>query len=638
MWKNILVSMLIGWWIGPLNIQAGGIHTHLPRGADQDAFHDSVEVDPGDLFIAAKGEIDTVEGTVWEDAAATELSPTFSAINSAFSSALSGYSLNVTGLNLSALTGSGETSLHSHAGGNGGLANNDTTDTLIVNNFLRVDDDFYVPEQAVTLHYAIGAGNGYNFYPFCAYDGNLYGGNDHGAWGTVYRYTGTGTWSQFIDPGNSWQAESMVVFKGKLYVGWGNDTNGKGDISSFDGTTWVQEYATDTYQVVFCLAVYGDSLYAGLGTGVGEGDILSSVDGSNWQITHDTADHAIRAMAVHQGKLYASSSTAASGGYGYLWEFDGAVWTGIGAPEATTHDIHSMASYNGLLYMGMGNGSDKGDLWTWDGYAFDKPVDTIYYMATWLQVYRDKLYIGFHDPSDKGDICILDGEEWYSDPIFDNTHSFLQGMGIYKDKLFIGTGGTGSSEGDVYVYYAGYRDGTPERTVGEHRQHFANVVTFQDSSQFTGPVEIKGTLHVGFSGAETPQGGGPLVQFSVATSPQIAPVHSAVLWAEALGAGDVELYAMDSGGNKAPLTANVKEYPPEMAVSATRPYVTTTENIQTDVRTYIAMNRAMELLQQIARREGLLSNEAFIIMHVDRHHPGALIKEKKRKSFFERLW
>jgi len=82
-----------------------------------------------------------VSAQSYKDAAGTTLSATFSEANSA----LDGISVNVTAANLSELTGAGATTLHSHGGG--GMANNDTTDTLIVNEYLNAKDAVSVFES-----------------------------------------------------------------------------------------------------------------------------------------------------------------------------------------------------------------------------------------------------------------------------------------------------------------------------------------------------------------------------------------------------------------------------------------------------------------------------------------------------------
>lgn len=613
---------------GFLSAGAEGIHQYPPRGETAGATKtDTVEYAPGDLLIAAKAQIDTFVRD------GTELEPTFSEINSAFSSALSGLSANATGTNISILVDGGSTALHSHAGG--GLANSDTTDSLLISKFLKLEHSFIRVEYPFTKE-AEGLNSGYAIRAGAVYNGRGFVGVDKGTWGLIYMFdadTST-TWSEFLNPGSGYEAYSMAVFKGKLYVGWGDGAN-EGDISSYDGTSWTLEY-DGSYDQVFDLCVFGDSLYAAMGNGAGEGDVLSSVDGSTWQISHDTIDPTIKALEVWQGKLYCTSSTAATGGYGYLWEFNGATWNVIGNPNAT-HDIVSMAGYGDKLYLGMGEEANEGDLYYWDGLAFGTPVNTTYEAIHSLIVYGDKLLVGFYDTVDNGDVCVMDGTEWScSTPLFSNPDDDLTLFLEYNEMLYAGVGGTGTGDADMYEYVNGLKEGTPPPMLGETEQHFAKKVTLQDSLQAAGPVVITGTLHVGWSTGETPEGGGPLAKFSAANSPQNAPVNGAFLWSEKLGAGDYELWAMDSGGNKSSVTRNTQWVPVDMAVSAVRPYVTATENINTDQRTYIAENKLAELIQRWAWETGHLPTDRYVIKHVNRHNPGKLMAVRQGKEFDDR--
>ena len=55
--RNILSLILV--ITGFVSFSWAGIHAHIPRGSGGAAYHDSVEVDAGDQFIAAKADIDT---------------------------------------------------------------------------------------------------------------------------------------------------------------------------------------------------------------------------------------------------------------------------------------------------------------------------------------------------------------------------------------------------------------------------------------------------------------------------------------------------------------------------------------------------------------------------------------------------
>lgn len=493
---SLLGLMAIGWVIIPLYVWASGLHTHIPRGPDSGAFQDTVEVDAGDKFLAAHGEIDTVKGTIWEDAAATELIPTFSAINSAFSSALSGYSLNVTGANLSILTGAGETALHSHANGNGGIANSDTTDSLFIDEQLILDGEFHWSGfSAFKLQDVRDAGDdGFMISDFIKFKDEIFMGmnlSTGGSTGYVYHMnpdtSDFGLFTLEDIPGSGYSVSCFEIFKGELYVGYGWEAN-EGDIARWGEALGQWSVVYDgTYDTVYDMQVYGDTLYAGMGDDANEGDVLSSVDGDNWQVTLETGEKVVRNLAVWQGKLYASASDNVFGGEGFLWEYDGDTWTSLGSVNGT-HDIMSMLGYGRFLYLGMGTGVNEGDLYTWDGNAYNTwSYDSSYDAILDLAIYNDRIIMAMKDASLMGDVRYVNGEQIGQIVGMDPTGTYA--LEVIQNTLFIGTG-DGSDEAAVWKYGSGDNVFQPPPTFGEYGQHFRKKVTFKDSVIFSGPVSL----------------------------------------------------------------------------------------------------------------------------------------------------
>jgi len=101
------------------------------------------------------------------------------------------------------------------------------------------------------------------------------------------------------------------------------------------------------------------------------------------------------------------------------------------------------------------------------------------------------------------------------------------------------------------------------------------------------------------------------------TVPTGSVTNAVILYAEDVSSSS-ELKVRDEAGNIATLSANVVEYPADMAVSSEYPYVTLRENAYNDTRTYIALNRMAELVQELSRREGLLGANEYIIKHVSK--------------------
>ena len=79
----------------------------------------------------------------------------------------------------------------------------------------------------------------------------------------------------------------------------------------------------------------------------------------------------------------------------------------------------------------------------------------------------------------------------------------------------------------------------------------------------------------------------------------------------------IELYAIDSDSNETQLTGNTEAYPGDMAVSVNYPYVNPRTQHYVGIKTYISEHRALELLQDLLRSQGMLQTNEFIIKHIN---------------------
>lgn len=598
----------------------GGIHQYPPRGETAGAaYTDTIEYAAGDILMWANADGDTIKAVIWKDAAGTELVPTFSEINSAFSSALSGYGLTVTGTNLTELTDASETTLHSHAGGGGALDDSVTTDSMLVNEELSLGGFTRHRERAAFKLQDIrdAADNGHSVRAIIQYKDEYFAALDvggAGGFGLVYHMnpdTSTyGTFTEEDNPGSGYAPMSFAIYKGDLYVGYGQDAN-DGDIAVWNEALgdWTVVY-NGSYDTVYDLCVYGDSLYAGMGDASGEGDVLSTGDGSSWVVTHNTIDYTVKALEVWNGKLYASTSTAASGGYGYLWEYDGDTWTVIGNPN-TTHDIICMKGFGKYLFMGMGEGTGEGDVYTWDGRAFNSfSLDTSYDAVYALEAYNGRLYIGYYDGTDGGDVAALNGEDGTTTILNltgtnDATSAFFADL---DGTLWIGSG-WGVDQSQIYKYTSGGNQYQGEQDPFIYDRHFRRKVSFKDSTFFAGPISAESNLMIGGTSG---YGSDLSVVISVGDTPNTTPANATVLTTVDVG-GSAELGVWDEADNFSILSANVEKFPDALAVDTSHPYAKRYENRRVGLRTFIAERRAFLLLQEMAHNGGFLPLDSLIV-------------------------
>jgi len=107
------------------------------------------------------------------------------------------------------------------------------------------------------------------------------------------------------------------------------------------------------------------------------------------------------------------------------------------------------------------------------------------------------------------------------------------------------------------------------------------------------------------------------IVFHDGNEPPTLVANTVTLWAEDVGSAGHELKVKDENGNITILSSNVEAYPDDMAVSDTYPHVTLLQNEFIGVGTYISTIRQAELVQELAKKEGLLKEDEFIIKHVD---------------------
>ena len=260
-----------------------------------------------------------------------------------------------------------------------------------------------------------------------SYNGELYAGlgttaNDAEVW----KYDGT-SWQQVggdsLNDGwttNFEAVASLTPYDGQLYAGIGTSGN-DAEVWAWNGTTWTKIGGDNinggwaaNFETVYSMTVFDGQLYAGLGASTNDAEVWAW-DGTTWtkvggdsvSSSWDGAYEEVYAMRIYDGNLYAGLGNGT--GDAELWRYDGTTWTIVGGddvngswPDNTYERVRSMAVYNGLLYVGVGDSTGDGEVWRYSGTTWEKIggnglnsgwTTTIEYVSTMID-YRGKLYAG----------------------------------------------------------------------------------------------------------------------------------------------------------------------------------------------------------------------------------------------------
>ena len=283
-----------------------------------------------------------------------------------------------------------------------------------------------------------------------AWDGtNLYAGlGTSNGDGEVWRWNGS-AWTKIGGDAlsGSWTANqgdavnSLLFNDGKLYTGT-YDAAGDGLFYSFNGTSWTQlggayvneswgMYGVGSMQV---MQAQGGYLYAGTGTAAGNA-LVYRFDGTSWELVGGQgvnsswspfARSVVYSMASFQGNLYVGLGNGANNAE--LWRWDGNSWTiiagnTVGSSWGSNYEeVDALATDGQYLYAGLGNSAQDGDVWRYDGSAWQKiggdslnggwtTGNNIYNIYS-LAVYKGKLIAGLGRTAGQGQAWSWNGSAW----------------------------------------------------------------------------------------------------------------------------------------------------------------------------------------------------------------------------------
>ncbi|MDF1497558.1 MAG: hypothetical protein P1P90_05905 [Patescibacteria group bacterium] len=318
-------------------------------------------------------------------------------------------------------------------------------------------------------------------------------------------------WSTANIPATGIEAvRSLVTYNGYLYAGQG-DSAGDGDIQICNpagggsatlcdnSADWSASYGNATYSQVLSMIVYKGRLYAGFGDGGGLGDVMvcnpattggaDTCDAGDWSSANFPAGpDRITQLIEYNGYLYAANDTGVSGsasvaicnpaGGGDTTACDNvADWTNNTLP-INYEEVNSMVVHLNTLYAFVGNSTDDSDTFyctpslagnvnTCDSSSdWVRPFDNTtaaYESAYSAAVYNGYLYLGRGLSNGDGDVDRCEHQAAGDDLLCDNAGDWttvidnpsqvqkITAMMSYDGSLYIGQEGS-TSNGNVIEF------------------------------------------------------------------------------------------------------------------------------------------------------------------------------------------
>jgi hypothetical protein len=277
--------------------------------------------------------------------------------------------------------------------------------------------------------------------------GNIYAGLGDGADDAeVWQWNGT-AWTKIGGDGlnSGWGAgyeyvNALESDGTNIYAGLGN-SDGDGEVWRWNGTAWTKiggdgangSWVSAAADSINALLFNGGLLYSG-SYDVGGTGLSYSWDGTTWSIVGGNYINkswgfynlsAATALLGTGDNMYAGTGSIA--GAALVWQWNGTSWSLIGgqgingswAPN-TYEQVFSLASYNGAIYAGLGNGADEAEVWRYNGTSWAQiggdgvnaswagGFEAVHYMVS----YDGYLYAGIGSTANDAEVWRYNGTSW----------------------------------------------------------------------------------------------------------------------------------------------------------------------------------------------------------------------------------
>ena len=269
------------------------------------------------------------------------------------------------------------------------------------------------------------------------------------------------------------------------------------EVQGSAAAAWNNEYASsiaDDIKGINTITQFQGSLYGGGLTLSGAGKILKKIGGV-WSIVsgYPAGSVSVNALTVFNKKLY--SGQTSSDGKARVYAFDGVSWQDTGL-SVLNSSILSLIRYRGKLYAGIGRDVVDGvgaSIWAYDGTAWSlsRQFTTAEALAVYaLTVFNGKLYAGTGTGSgpSPSHVFELNTASWTSAAVLDYTKAGVYSLAENDRNLYIGLGGAGLSDGEIWKWTGSGLSTITEVNSGQYKPKTLSLGVFN------------GTLYAGWSG------------------------------------------------------------------------------------------------------------------------------------------
>lgn len=325
--------------------------------------------------------------------------------------------------------------------------------------------------------------------------------------GTNWTSLGTGVGDSVVAFATPPTVTAIAKVGNDLYVGGRFNRAGSvraKNIAKWDGSQWSAMVApSGGLDTVFAIAAIGNDIYAGgvarvsnLPTGV-----VFRWNGTGWDSLGLTFDHAVRALAVYNNRLYVGGEftkygqTSARG----LVSYDPTTGTISAVTNGPNNNVRALAVSGNDIYVGgdfdqAGGVSNKGIVrwnptagtWTPLGSGFTKPVRAI-------ALYSGGIYVGGDFDMSSGDpgnyVARWDGTTW--NPLGSGTDSRVMGIAAVGNELYMG--GYFLNAGGMDAHYFAH---WTRIVLGVREQNGASVASTISLASYPNPVVSSATIAV----------------------------------------------------------------------------------------------------------------------------------------------
>lgn len=218
---------------------------------------------------------------------------------------------------------------------------------------------------------------------------------------------------------------------------------------------WAHFHTFDVqFHAVGALGIYNGKLYAGVGDTVSNAAVYV-FNGTSWVLSRDFSGgyRYVNDFVEYEGKLYAALAGDGGSGGADVWAFDGSAWSlskdfGTGYGETAVFKV-----FEQKLYAGTGYNSDKGDVWVYDGVSWSLQQDfgPQYELVDSFAIYNNVLYAGTGEGNDDADVFAFDGSSWTKVQDFGVAYGRVPSLEVFGGKLYAGLGWL-ADDGDVWAF------------------------------------------------------------------------------------------------------------------------------------------------------------------------------------------